>query len=349
MKRKPFFILLSALFLASLLSYLYTTPRDHGVVLIGIVDGNEVIVSPQLAGRLARLNVDEGTGVEAGQVLAELDTAELQAQLEGATATQRSLAAEIAEAEARLSWTDASTAAALDKAQANLAASRAQLEEAQAELRRAQLDNERATQLFQEGVYSAQQRDRALADYQAAQARVAAFADQVKAADAALTAARADRQQVEVLRKQLASTRARLEEAQAQTAEAETRLGYATLRAPLEGIVSVRAARQGEVVQIGQAIVTLIDIDHLWVRAVVPETYVNRIRLGDRFPVRLPDGQQVEGEVFFKGVESDFATQRDVSRSKRDIKAFALKLAIPNLERRLYVGMTAEVLLSFKD
>ncbi|MFQ5694811.1 MAG: HlyD family secretion protein, partial [Terriglobia bacterium] len=124
---------------------------------------------------------------------------------------------------------------------------------------------------------------------------------------------------------------------------------YATVRAPIGGVVSVRAARAGEVVQVGQAIVTLIKLDDLWVRAVVPETYVNRIRLGDRFPVRLPDGESVEGEVFYRGAESEFATQRDVSRTKRDIKAFAIKLRIPNPDRRLYAGMTAEVLLPFEE
>jgi len=56
-------------------------------------------------------------------------------------------------------------------------------------------------------------------------------------------------------------------------------------------------------------------------------------------------GDVIEGSVFFKGVESDYATQRDVSRTKRDIKTFAIKVAVPNPERRLFTGMTATVLL----
>ena len=61
--------------------------------------------------------------------------------------------------------------------------------------------------------------------------------------------------------------------------------------------------------------------------------------------VQLPSGDEIEGKVFFKGVESDFATQRDVSRTKRDIKTFAIKVAVPNSNRRLFTGMTATVLL----
>jgi HlyD family secretion protein len=61
--------------------------------------------------------------------------------------------------------------------------------------------------------------------------------------------------------------------------------------------------------------------------------------------VRLPSGNIIEGPVIFKGVENDFATQRDVSRTKRDIKTFSIKVAVTNPGRRLISGMTATVLL----
>jgi len=82
-----------------------------------------------------------------------------------------------------------------------------------------------------------------------------------------------------------------------------------------------------------------------WVRAPLPETYADRIALGDTLKVRLPSGQIVDGKVIFKAVESDFATQRDVGRRKRDIKTFVLKLAVDNREKKLAPGMTAEVLV----
>lgn len=349
MKRKPFYILLASVFVLSLIAYFYTMPRETGIVLIGLIDAHEVIVSSKIAGRIERLNVDEGSRVTEGELIALLDRAELAARVESAAARIASLEAQLREAETDLEYTEEHTGAAWAQAEAALAASRAQLEEAGAELERARLDYARAEGLYQEGVFSAQVRDRAQAEFKAARARVNSLADQVKAREAALAVAQANRQQVELRRNQLARTRAQLREARAQKTEAETRLAYTEVRAPLTGIVSVRVHRQGEVVQMGEPIVTLIDIDHLWVRADLEETYINRVRLGDRFPVRLPDGSQVEGEVFFKGVESEFATQRDVSRSKRDIKTFALKLAIPNPDRRLYAGMTAEVLLPFKE
>jgi hypothetical protein len=92
--------------------------------------------------------------------------------------------------------------------------------------------------------------------------------------------------------------------------------------------------------------VTILDVDHLWVQADVEESYIDLISLNQQLKIRLPSGNTLEGTVIFKGVESDFATQRDVSRTKRDIKTFAIKVAVPNTGRRLISGMTATVLLA---
>ncbi len=96
---------------------------------------------------------------------------------------------------------------------------------------------------------------------------------------------------------------------------------------------------------VGQPVVSLINQDDLWVRADVEETYIDRVKLGDRLTVRLPSGVEREGTVFYRGVDADFATQRDVSRTKRDIRTFEVRLRVDNRDRRLAVGMTAYVLL----
>ena len=76
----------------------------------------------------------------------------------------------------------------------------------------------------------------------------------------------------------------------------------------------------------------VVDIDHLWVRADVEESYIDSVQFGQTLRVRLPSGDVSKGQVFFKGVENDFATQRDVSRTKRDIKTFAIKVSVPNAD-----------------
>jgi multidrug resistance efflux pump len=167
----------------------------------------------------------------------------------------------------------------------------------------------------------------------------------VRASEAQVAVAKANRKQLDVQQSDLAATRAQLQQARADKATADVHLGYTKVFAPLDGIVSVRAARQGEVLQVGEPIVTVLDVDHLWVQADLEETYIDRVGLNQRIEVQLPSGKMLEGTVMFKGVESDFATQRDVSRTKRDIKTFEIKVAIPNTGRALMSGMTATVLL----
>jgi len=131
----------------------------------------------------------------------------------------------------------------------------------------------------------------------------------------------------------------------AQREKADVRLAYTEIRSPIDGIVDVRAVRSGEVVTAGQPLLTLVNPDDLWVRADVEESYIDRIRIGQKLTVRLPSGAELQGTVFYRSLDAAFATQRDVSRSKRDIKTFEIRLRVDNRDRRLAVGMTATVLL----
>jgi HlyD family secretion protein len=81
------------------------------------------------------------------------------------------------------------------------------------------------------------------------------------------------------------------------------------------------------------------------VRADVEETYIDRVRIGDHLQIRLPSGQERTGTVFYRAADAGFATQRDVSRIKRDIKTFEVRLRVDNNDRRLVTGMTAYVIL----
>src|SRR5262249_20716185 len=89
--------------------------------------------------------------------------------------------------------------------------------------------------------------------------------------------------------------------AEAQKTKADVRLGYTELHAPINGIVDVRAVRQGEVVNSGEPVLTLINPDDLWIRIDVEETYIDRIRLGDTVQVRLPSGDTRKGHRLFAG------------------------------------------------
>ncbi len=309
-QRNKFILLLAVLLVVAAIYFFFSTDRSSDMVLIGTVDANQVIVSSKISGRIEKLAVDEGSEVKQGDLIAVLDTAELEAQKRAAEATLGSLRSE-----------------------------------ARANLQQVQSDHDRIVSLAAQGIVSQQDRDRSDANLKAAQARVQAAEDQVRAAAADLSVAQARTHQAHAAESTVAATRGQLSAAEAQRAEAEARLAYARVTAPVSGTVSVRAAREGEVVNSGTPIVTIVDLSDTWVRAPIPETFADRIHLGDVLKVRLPSGRMLDGKVILKAVESDFATQRDVSRRKRDIKTFVLKLAVDNRDKALTPGLTANVLV----
>jgi HlyD family secretion protein len=332
--------------LISVAYYLVSTDRNKDLVLIGTVDSNQVVVSPQIQGRIQKLLVDEGTQVKAGDLIAILDPSELEAQERAAAATIASLRSKVAETRYTQQSTKGSTSSDVMNAQARLQSTRAQLAQAEASLQRVESDSRRTIELAKSGVASEQERVQAEANLKAQQANVQALRDQVNAAQADLDAAVARTRQANAAESTVASTRGQLANAEAQLKQAEVRLGYTKIYAPVSGTVSVRAAREGEVLNPGSPIVTIVDLSDTWVRAAIPETYADHIGMGDTLRVRLPGGTITSGKVFFKAAEADFATQRDVSRRKRDIKTIVLKVRLDN-PRGVYVpGMTAEVLVS---
>lgn len=177
------------------------------------------------------------------------------------------------------------------------------------------------------------------------QAGVEATQRSVAAARAALADAQQEQRQVTVQQRQTDAMRAAEAEAESNAAAADARFGQTRIFAPASGIVTLRAARQGEVVNPGNPIITLFDLSSTWVDADVEETYADLISMGQRLNVRLPSGAEVSGPVIYKAVEADFATQRDVSRTKRDIKTVAIRVRVPNPDGKLPLGMTAWVML----
>jgi multidrug resistance efflux pump len=344
--RNRFVILLSIIFVISVIYYIFSADHSRDLVLIGTVDSNQVIVSAQVEGRIQKLLVDEGTPVKAGDLIAVLDPSELQAQEAAAAANIASLQNKVAQMQHTEQSTTGSTSSDVANARAKLASAQAQLLQAKATLDRTESDSRRMVALAKAGVESDQDRVQAETNLQAAQATVQAQQELVKAAEADLTSAIARTQQANAAKSTVESTVADLKNAIAQKNQAAVRLGYTNVYAPVNGTVSVRAARQGEVVNIGAPIVTIVDLTDTWVRAAIPETDADHIGYGDVLKVRLPGGTITSGKVFFKGVEGDFATQRDVSRRKRDIRTIILKVRLDNPNGAFVPGMTAEVLVS---
>ncbi|MGH9640431.1 MAG: biotin/lipoyl-binding protein, partial [Bryobacteraceae bacterium] len=95
MTGRKFLAVIGVIFVVAILVYVLTTPKGNAIPLTGVVDGNEVIVSPQITGRIIKLTVDEGSEVKKGDLIAELDPKELQANLAAAKANVTSSEAQV--------------------------------------------------------------------------------------------------------------------------------------------------------------------------------------------------------------------------------------------------------------
>jgi len=341
--RNRILILMGILLIVSFCWYLFSTERSTDLQLIGTVDANEVVVSSRIPGRIQQLTVDEGDSVTASELIATIQSEDLAAARNAAEATAASQHFKLQQTQDTQQQTQGSTTSQVANAQAQLQVAQASLLQAQAQYQQQAADSNRTVALAKQGVMSQQASEEAAASLHAAQAAVDAARQSVAAAEASLKLAQANTLQAQAAAKIVASTRSEVQSAKALLNQAQVELGYANVVAPISGKINVRAARQGEVVSPGTPIVTITDLTQTWVYAPLPETEADSVQLGDSLRVVMPSGATIQGKVINKSAEADFATQRDVSRRKRDIKTIQLKLLIDNPGMKFVPGMTAEV------
>src|SRR6202163_3231543 len=310
MTRKLLLPLVVLILAAGVVAYVKWS-RPTELVLTGIVTTNDVIVSPQIAGQIGQLMVNEGDQVKRGQLIAVITPDELRTDIDYFTRTAEGINSQGKESEAALRFQQQQTTDQIRQAEATLASTVAQEKSAEADRENARLGFERNQKMVAQDIVTTEQFDQARTSYDAAKAKVDSLNKQIEAARSAVALARSNAEQVAMKRSQVQTSQQQQAAANAQRAKAGVRLAYTELHAPIDGIVDVRAARPGEVVAAGQPVVTLINPDDLWVRADVEETYIERVKIGNTLTVRLPSGVERPGTIFYRAADAGFATQRD--------------------------------------
>jgi len=341
--RNRVFLILTLLTIGSLVWYLVTVRPSSDLQIIGTVDANEVQVSSRIAGRLATLTVTEGQQVKAGELIATIESDDLAAALRAAEAAAGSQTGKLGEAVETVQQTRGETSSATVSTEAQVRVAEAALAQANANLEHQKADTSRTVVLADQGIMSAQSRDEAVTSLHASEAAVTSAEHSLSAAQANLRQARAHELLTTVSERTVAATRNDVANARALADQARVTQSYAQVFAPVSGRVNVWATRQGEVVSAGTPIVTIQDLTQTWVYAPLPETQSDAVQLGDSLRIVMPSGGTVWGKVINKAAEADFATQRDVSDRKRDIKTIQLKLLIDNPGEKYVPGMTAEI------
>ncbi len=319
-KRLPIILLIAAVVAATAL---YIVRLRHGgenrLKVSGNIEITSVEASFRIPGRMVERLVDEGEQVQAGQLIARLDTSTLSKEVALREADVRAAGAAYAELEA------GSRTEEIGQAEAGLA-------RAEAEATRADADLKRVRNLFSREVVSRRDLDNAQAAADSARAVVK------QARETLILVKKGPR------RERIDQGRARLHEAEATLAIARENLSYATLTSPLTGMVMAKHVEPGEQVAAGTPIVTIGDLAHTWVRAYIGETDLGRVKLGQQVRVSIDSypGKSFPGTVSFISSEAEFTPKSVQTETERVKLVYRIKITIPNPDGVLKPGMPAD-------
>ena len=344
-----------------------------GVVAVsGRIEGDDSAVAAKTSGRIREITVREGDRLQVGQVIAILDDEQVRAREQQAMAAVRQ-----AEARARLArhqidvlneqlqqsrlGVDQSRADAqgrVSEADAKLAAAEAQLAQAEASWNQAKWDREAMGNLFKRELVAEQEARRAASAEEAQAAFVAAARRQVEAARGALTATRANlvnpairSSQVAAVQGQILQAQADIAAAQAEAERARAQLDEARANredlqvvAPFAGTVATRTAEPGEVVMAGTAIITLVNLGEVYLRAFVPEGQIGRVRVGQPARVYLDSAPAtpLEAAVIRIDPQASFTPENTYFREDRVKQVVGVKLRLRSGEGFAKPGMPAD-------
>ena len=273
---------------------------DSAVILRGQTEAaRQVDVRSETSGLVVSPPLRKGAFVDEGKILCQLDTG-----------TRGSI---LAESEARL----AEARARIPETEAQIPRAQAQLEQAKAQLEEALINDNAARKLSKGGF--------------ASDSRVAATAAAVRGAEAAVKSAEAE---VKTSQSGMLGVQAAIESAQAGVDASKKEISRLEIRAPFQGLLESDTAELGSLIQPGGACATVIQLDPIKLVGFVPETQVDRVKVGARAGGRLTTGQNVTGAVSFLGRSADQLT-----------RTFRVEIEVPNPDLAIRDGQTAEIII----
>ncbi|MCA9773158.1 MAG: efflux RND transporter periplasmic adaptor subunit [Myxococcales bacterium] len=285
----------------------------------GFVEADEIRIGSRVGGRVTAVNVEEGQGTRAGDVLVVLDPFDLRERLESARA----------ELAARRAERDEVVAGPRKQ---EIAASRARLKLAEAQRTLAQEDQRRVTRLAQQDVASRQRRDEALAQLRVAESTVAAQREELALLEEGSRA------------EDVARAEALARAAEASVQALERQVDELTIVASVDGVIEALDLRPGDLVGAGVPVLSLLDTSRLWVRAYVPEGRLG-IALGQRVRLTVdayPD-RGFAGHISFIATEAEFTPGNVQTPEDRSKQVFRIKVDLDEGLDLLRPGMAADV------
>lgn len=283
------------------------------------LQGEITNISPKVSGYIIASFVDDNQVVKAGELLAQIDDRDYQAEYD-------KTAAHLAISVAAISNLDAQ----LQLQKTLIRQSKSQIASAQAEYQRARQQIRRTRSLIKRNYSSQDELDDATSHLKVSKAQ----------ADQADAHYQASRDELNVIKSQIIQARAAVGEARAQLQQQTLKLSYTKIYAPVDGIVGRRSLRVGLYVQPGMPLMSLVPTKALWIEANFKETQLSKIHKGQKVDVELdayPD-QTIEGIVdsFSPATGAKFALlppENATGNFTKIVQRVPVKIRIPNPEK----------------
>jgi HlyD family secretion protein len=297
----------------ALMAWLTDSNGAGTIVVSGNIEAHQAVLGfKTVQSRIIELPFNEGQWVKAGTLIAKVDDSDYRQQV-----TISEAALEVQKRQ-------------LAAAEQNLAAAKRTVESDAADLELANLQFTRADDLMKKGAGTIEARDQTSAV--------------LKKANAAIER---DRSLQLVAERQVNLAEANIRNAEESLKLAKIVLGYTTLVAPFDGVITVRQAELGEIMVPGTPVITLADLDHVWLRAYINETDIGKIRL-DQSAVVTTDtypGKRYQGRVSFISSAAEFTPKSVETHAERVTLVYRIKIDIENPTHELVPGMPADATL----
>lgn len=294
----------------ALAGWFWQPPPTGSLLVSGDIEAHESLLSfKTVQSRIVELPFDEGATVKAGTLLARVDDADYRQQVAIAQAALETQLRQLA------------------SVRQTVAATRQTLVNDQADLSEKSVDAGRQQSLLLEQATSTQSRDLSLTARKQSAAALARDQSLEKVAERNVDLAASG-----------------INSAQASLDMAKIVLGYTVLRAPFTGVVLVRQAELGESVVPGTPVVTLADLDHVWLRAYINEQDISKVRLGQGVTVTTDSypGKVYRGRVSFIASQAEFTPKSVETHAERVTLVYRLKIDLENPGHELVPGLPAD-------
>lgn len=297
----------------------------------GYVEATEVRVAGEVGGRLLEVKVAEGDRVTAGDVVARIDTSDVELAIRRAEAERAQAQAQVALLRAGSRPED------IRQASAQQQSAQSDVRAAEAELQAAAADLERFEGLLRVNAGSVKQRDDAKTRRDVAQARVRGAQERAQAASDALARVRAGARPQEI-----DAARARVAAVEAQIAALQKNAADAVVKSPVGGIVTSRLLDTGEMAAPHAPIAVVTDLDHAWANIYVDERLVPQLTIGHTATIVTDAGQRLSGTITFISPKAEFTPRNVQTAEERSKLVYRIKVTADNKAGVLKPGMPVE-------